>query len=196
MSDSNKQSNVKQVQSADGPLPASLTPEQLVEQLRALRVSVPDVEPLTDQERAIARQQSRLGRSAEAVQESINVIGASDLVTNGLGMTPADAQQFLADNGRWSVVEAELRAFLNGMSDANLIRRQRTAIIAAKAYGIAREVARDNPDVRPQVKHIQRLRSLARRKRASAGAPQTPQSPSTPEPAPATPSSASTEMKQ
>jgi len=186
----------KQVQSADGPLPTSMTPEQLVEQLRALRQSVPDVEPLTDQERAIARQQSRLGRSAEAVQESINVIGASDLVTNGLGMTPADAQQFLADNGRWSVVEAELRAFLNGMSDANLIRRQRTAIIAAKAYGIAKEVARDNPDVRPQVKHIQRLRSLARRKRAAAGVPQAPQSPSTPEPAPATPSSASTETKQ
>jgi hypothetical protein len=187
----------KQVQSADGPSPASLTPEQLVEQLRALRASVPNVEPLTDQERTIARQQSRLGVTAEAVQQSINVIGTSDLVTNGLGMTPAEAQQFLADNGRWSVVEAELRAFLNGMSDANLIRRQRTAIIAAKAYGIAREVARDNPDVRPQVKHIQRLRALARRKKTAAGAPQTPPPSTTPEQPPAqSPSSASTETKQ
>jgi hypothetical protein len=196
MSDMNEQSKGKQAKSADEPVPASMTPEQLVEQLRALRAFVPNVEPLTDQEREFARRQSRIGLTAEAVQQSINVIGASDLVTNGLGMTPADAQQFLADNGRWSVVEAELRAFLNGMSDANLIRRQRTAIIAAKAYGIAKEVARDNPDVRPQVKHIQRLRALARRKKTAAGTPQTPQSPSTPEQNPATPSSASTESKQ
>src|SRR5205807_3766124 len=102
MSEMKTQLSGKQVESAaDGPPPARLTPEQLVQQLRALRQSVPEIEPLTDQERAIAREQSRLARSAEAVQESINVIGASDLVTNGLGMTPADAQQFLTDNGRW-----------------------------------------------------------------------------------------------
>src|SRR5258707_130564 len=196
MSEMKTQLSGKQVKRSDGPVPATMKPDHLVEQLRALRVFEPTVEPLTDKEREFARRQSRIGLTAEAVQQSITVIGASDLVTNGLGMTPADAQQFLADNGRWSVVEAELRAFLNGMSDANLIRRQRTAIIAAKAYGIAREVARDNPEVRPQVKHIQRLRALARRKKTAAGAPQTPQSPSTPEPAPATPSSASTETKQ
>jgi hypothetical protein len=90
------------------------------------------------------------------------------------------------ETNRWTAVETELKKLLNGVSDANLIRRQRTGILAAKAYGIATQVARDNPDLLTHVKEIKRLRALARRKKTATGAPQTPPSPA-PAPQPTVP---------
>jgi hypothetical protein len=56
---------------------------------------------------------------------------------------------------RWDAVENELKATLSGVSGANLIRRQKIAIIAAQAYGIGKQLARvpQNADLLP---HVQR----------------------------------------
>jgi hypothetical protein len=182
----NQKSQVKNVTqaAADGSPAPLLTPDQVVEQLRALRAQMPNVDPLTDNERKQAREQSRLGLSPEAVQASINAMGAADAVAQGAEMSAESAQQFADETNRWTTVEAELKRFLGGVADANLIRRKRMGILAAKVFGIAKQVARDNPEVRTHVKEIQRLRNLARRKKSAAGTPQTPPSP---EPAPGTP---------
>jgi len=179
-------------QAADTP-PVALTPEQVVEGLRALRAQMPAVDPLTDRERALARTFSRAGGPAAAVQASINAIGASEEMAPAVG-TPADeAQTMVEETNRWTVVEAELKRFLSGVSDANLIRKQRTGIIAAKAYGIAKQIARDNPELRTHVKEIQRLRTAGRRKK-SAPASEAPKSSTT---APESPSQTpSAEPKQ
>jgi hypothetical protein len=171
---------------ADAPPAVLLTPDMVVEQLRALRTQMPNVDPLTDQERKLARGQARLGLSAEALQASINVIGATDAVAQGVEMPFEDARQFADETGHWTAVEAELKRFLGGVADANLIRRQRLGILAAKAYGIARQVGRDNPEVRTHVKEIARLRALTRRKKPATTTPQTPAPPVTPAPAPST----------
>ena len=192
MNENQKTQNTGSAQAA-ADAPPLLTPDQAIEQLRLLRAQMPNVEPLTDQERKLARLQARLGLSPEVVQASINVIGATDVVAQGVEMPAGSAQQFLDETGRWTAVEAELKQFLGGVADANLIRRKRLGILAAKAYGIARQVARDNPDVRTHVKGIARLRALAHPRKKVAKAPQAPASP---EPAPVTPSSdTSTEMK-
>jgi hypothetical protein len=193
MNENQKSQNPGSAQAA-ADAPPLLTSAQAIEQLRALRAQMPNVEPLTDQERKLARAQSRLGLSPEAIQASINVIGATDAVAQGVEMPLESAQQFADETNHWTAVEAELKQFLSGVADANLIRRKRLGILAAKAYGIARQVARDNPDVRAHVKGIARLRALARgKKKSAAGAPQTPPSP---EPTPGTPSPVtSTEMK-
>ena len=178
---------------ADTPLPADmLTPEQVVDQLRTMRSRIAQVSPLTTEQRRILRLQGKLPEGV--LQASINVIGATDAVAQGVEMPLESAQQFADETNHWTAVEAELKQFLGGVADANLIRRKRLGILAAKAYGIARQVARDNPDVRTHVKGIARLRALARgKKKSAAGAPQTPPSP---EPAPGTPSPVtSTEMK-
>ncbi len=164
-------------QAADTP-PVALTPEQVVEGLRALRAQMPKVDPLTDRERALARVLSRAGGPATAVQASINAIGASDEMVPAVGVPPDQAQTMVEETNRWTVVEAELKRFLSGVSDANLIRRQRTGVPAAKAYGIARQAARDNPGLRTHVKEIQRLRTAGRRKKAV-----TPTVPKAPTPA-------------
>jgi hypothetical protein len=179
-------------QAADTP-PVALTPEQVVEGLRALRAQMPSVDPLTDRERALARTFSRIGGPAPAVQASINAIGASEEMAPAVGVPADEAQTMVEETNRWTVVEAELKRFLSGVSDANLIRKQRTGIIAAKAYGIAKQIARDNPELRTHVKEIQRLRTAGRRKKA-APAPEAPKSSTT---APESPSQTpSAEPKQ
>jgi hypothetical protein len=190
MNENQKTQNTGSAQAA-ADTPPFLTPDQAIAQLRLLRAQLPNVEPLTDQERKLARSQSRLGLSPEAIQASINVIGATDAVAQGVEMPLESAQQFADETNHWTGVEAELKQFLGGVADANLIRRKRLGILAAKAYGIAKQVARDNPDVRMHVKGIARLRALARPRKAA----KTTQTPA-PEPAPGTPSPVtSTEMK-
>jgi hypothetical protein len=189
-----KQSNVQggsALPSADAPPAALLTPQQVVEQLRVLRTQMPNVDPLTDQERKLARGQARLGLSPEALQASINVIGSTDAVAQGVETPFEDAQQFADETGHWTTVEAELKRFLGGVADANLIRRQRLGILAAKAYGIAKQVGRDNPEVRTHVKEIARLRALTRRKKPATTTPQTP-APTAPVDAPSTEPSTAT----
>jgi hypothetical protein len=162
---------------------APLTAEQAVAELRALKARLPNVDPLTDQERKQAREQARLALSAEAMQASINTIGAADAVAQAAGVPPEDARQFVDETAHWTAVEAELKSLFTGVSDANLLRRQRLGILASKVYGIAREVARDNPSVRIHVKEIKRLRSLARgrKRQAAAPAPEAPAQAQTPQ---------------
>src|SRR5260221_9152649 len=173
---------------ADGTPVGLLTPDEIVAQLRVLRTQMPATDALTEQERKLAARGARLGGSPEAVQKSIDVIGTADELSVAVGTPAPEAQQLLEENGRWSKVETELKEFLKGVSDANLTRRMRLGLIASKAYGIAKLVARDNAKVRPHVSEIRNLRKLARRKKASTPAtPQTPQTPQSPTASPETP---------
>ncbi len=176
MSTNQKQLEVeKATAAADSPQAVTLGPDEVVVQLRALQGQIVDVEPLTQREREIARQEARLGVSHEATQATINAIGESEVAALAVGQPAGDVRQLGQEIDHWTVVEAELRKMLQGISDANVIRRQRLGIITAKGYNICRQLARDNAALRPHVKEIQRLRRLARRKKS---APQTPETPS------------------
>ena len=114
------------------------------------------------------------------MQASINAIGASDLVAQSLGEPADDVRQQVDEANRWTAVEDELRGMLKGISGANLIRRQRIGVTALRAYGISRQLAADpnHAELVPHVQEIKRLKSLARRKKATTPAtPQPPQSP-------------------
>jgi hypothetical protein len=160
---------------ADTPQPnPSLTPEQFVEQLRVLRAQVIDVAPLTVGQRKLLRNQATL--SGAVVQASINVIGASELITQAIGQPAGDVRQLVDESNRWTAAEDELRTMLNGIAGANLIRRQKIAVIAGHAYGLGRQLARDpeNAVLVPHVAEVKRLRSLARRKKPAPQAPPAP----------------------
>ncbi len=182
---------------ADGTPVVLLTPDEIVAQLRVLRTQMPATDALTEQERKLAARGARLGGSPEAVQKSIDVIGTADELSVAVGTPAPEAQQLLEENGRWSKVETELKEFLKGVSDANLTRRMRLGLIASKAYGIAKLVARDNAKVRPHVSEIRNLRKLSRRKKAATPAtPQTPQSPTASPETPAASADTSAQTKQ
>jgi len=158
----------------------TLDPETVVGQLRAMREQIGEVTPLSIGERRVLRRRAKTTNTI--LQASINVIGAFDKVSQAVAQ-PADAVRRLYDEAnRWTAVEDELRTMLSGIAGANLVRRDRLALIAVQAYKVGTELARDpaNALLLPHVQEIKRLRRIARRKK-TADAP-----PSPPAPAPET----------
>jgi len=166
----------------------TLSPEGVVDQLRATRAQIGEMTPLTVAQRKALH--GRIRTSNPILQASINVIGALDIVSKAVGQ-PADDMRLLCDEtNRWTAVEDELRMMLNGVSGANLIRRHRLSLIAGRAYNIGSKLARDpaHAVLVPHVQEIKRLRSFLRRKKASqAPSSQASPEPGTPPVAPETP---------
>jgi hypothetical protein len=150
-----------------------LGPDQVVEDVRALRTQIPEVTPLTVKQKRALRGHKL--PSNEVVQESINVLGASDGTAQLLGKPAEEVRQMVDESNRWTAAEAELRTTLDGVAGANLIRRQRIALVTGQAYNIATQLARDpaNAILLPHLKEIKRLKRLRGRKKAQP-APQPP----------------------
>jgi hypothetical protein len=169
---------------ADVPQPApTLEPEAIVEALRSMRGQIGEVTPLTARERDLLR---RRGKTSNPVlQASINVIGAHDRISQAIAQPAEGVRRMYDEANRWTAVEDELRALLQGIIGANLVRRERIALIAAQAYNIGRELVRDpaNAVLLPHVQEVRRLKRSSRRKKAGDGT-QPPPAPETP-PAPA-----------
>jgi hypothetical protein len=168
---------------------ATLTPEAVLVQLRGVQLG--DVTPLTNAQRKTLRNQARTANPV--LQASINVIGALDNIAQAVGQKPDDVRQMYDEANRWTAVEDELRAMLNGVAGANLLRRQRIALIAGQSYSIGSQLARDpaHAVLVPHVQEIKRLKSFKRRKKAApAPGSQPPPAPVTrPAQSPATPES-------
>ena len=168
---------------AETPQPATmLEPEAVVDQLRAIRNQIADVTPLTAEQRKQVR--NITGKvNNEIVQESINVIGAADLVQLSVGTPPANVRTLNEEANRWTAVESELRTMLNAVAGANLIRRQRIALIAGRAYDVGAALAKDpgHAILVPHVTEIKRLKRLARGKKKPPQDPQQPETPTTPQ---------------
>jgi hypothetical protein len=160
----------------------TLDPEAVIEQIRALRLQIEDVAPLTKAQREQLRQRTR-NQPAPIVNKSIGVIGVSATVAQAVGQPLDEVLQFQTEAVRWGHVADELRAFLKGVEGANLIRGERLAFIASQAYLFGSQLARNpaNADLVPHVEEIKRLKSFSRRKKAT----QAPQAPS-PVPVPPT----------
>ena len=166
---------VQKSTAADTPQTPALTPEAIVEQLRAISNEVPEATPMTTDQRSMLRNQGRTAKNGEILQTTISLVGTTDVISNAVGHDADGVRQLCDDWNRWSVVEDELRALLNGVSSANLGRRQQLAAIADTAYGVGSKLARypGHAAVVPHVAEIKRLRNVANRKKA----PTTPQSP-------------------
>ena len=179
MNTQTKSNNNPQVNAgaADAPDVTMLSPAEVVTQLRVVGKQIPDITPLTPQERLAMRGMARM--PAPVVRASVTVIGASEVVQQAVGQEPEHVSQWLTDAEEWDAVERELRAMLKNVTDANLVRRQRAGLAASRAYIIGRQVARDpqNADLRPHVEEVKRQKSLARRKKSPAQTPETPEPP-------------------
>jgi hypothetical protein len=154
----------------------ALTPEQVLEQLRALGASIPDIAPLTPKERRQIHQIAKV--APEVLLAQIDVIGVSSSVQSAVNSTTEAAQQLVTEDARWATVEGELQALLSGVNGANLIRRQKLQLLGAQAYGIGVLLARseENSELKPHVERVRRLKRLSRGKKSApqAPAPQTP----------------------
>jgi hypothetical protein len=153
----------------------AVTPEAVVDQLRAVQIG--EMMPLTAAQRKTLRNHARA--TNPVLQASINVIGALDVVERAVGQPSEEVRQMCDESNRWTAVEDELRMMLSGVIGANLIRRQRVALIAGQAAAVGAQLARDpaHAILVPHVMEIKRLKSFKRRKKAApaAGAPQPPE---------------------
>src|ERR1041385_42908 len=179
----NINTNSPTTSAAETPQPATmLEPEVVVDQLRAIRNQIAEVTPLTAEQRKQVRNITDKVND-EILQESINVIGAADLVQQSVGQPPADVRALQGQANRWTAVESELRTMLSAVAGANLIRRQRLALIAGRAYDVGAALAKDPEHVMlvPHVAEIKRLKRIARgkKKKPPVEKPQQPQTPAT-----------------
>jgi len=163
------------------PATVRLDPVAVMEQIRLLRLQMEEVTPLTPAQRRLLCAQTRK-QSDEVVAGTINVLGALDSVAMALGLQPEEVRQLQADWSRWKEVAGELRALLNGVEGANLVRRQRLALISEQAYSIGAQLARNpaNAVLVPHIQEVKRLKSFSKRRKTA----ENPQSP-TPDAAPA-----------
>ena len=166
---------VNNIPGSSNPGPAPLTPEAVIVQLRAIRSQIGAVEPLSKDQRRLVKQRLR-GVANPVVEASINVIGVLENVSQAIGQPLDEVRQLQADSLRWDAVAEEVRAFLKGVEGANLIRRQRLALIAAQAYTIGAQLARDPAKsvLVPHVEEVRRLKASRRKKTRQAPEPPAP----------------------
>jgi len=161
-----------------------LAPEQVVDQLRALRQQIPEFVQLPNNREL--RQIRRIANVNVAfAREAMNAVGASDIVRNVIGNTPDEMHQAEDEVARWTAVETELRSMLRGVAAANLVRRHRIGHAALQAYNVSRQLVRqeDHADLLPHVESMSRIPRYGRRRVKPPAAP--PADPAKP-PAPPT----------
>ncbi|HEX7150853.1 MAG TPA: hypothetical protein VF618_05150 [Thermoanaerobaculia bacterium] len=154
------------------PSTVTLTPEAMIEQLRAMRAQVPE---FTHIETPDARSLQRVASlSPELLAMAVAAIGDSALMELVIGQPAANLQQDQDDAARWLAVEEELRRLLKGLSAANLIRRYRVGLAALRTYNIGRQLVRngEHRELVPHVEKMTRLLALGQRPKKDP-APQT-----------------------
>ena len=167
----NPPTNPPTTAAADTPQPqpsTQLTPEAVVEQLRAIRLQIGEIAPITPKQRQVLR--NIVATPNEVVESTINMMDFSQPVQQALGKPSADVRDLQQTTSRWTAVEDELNSLFKAVSGANYVRRHQLALIAAQAYSIGTQLVRDpaNAELLPHVREIKRLRALARgRKKAS-----------------------------
>lgn len=141
-----------------------LSPEELVEHLRALRARIEEFTPLTSKQREALRIHAKLPPGVMA--SGVSALGSHDKLQQLLGTRAEEVFEKEAVTNRWTAVESELKLMLNGVSGANFLRRRAIAQIIAKIWIISQQLARDpeNALIRPHVEEMQRQRSYWRRK--------------------------------
>jgi hypothetical protein len=154
--------------------PTRLTPEEVIAQLRAVQSRIEDVAPLSRDQRNRVRQRLRK-HPIPVVEASINVIGVLDNVSQAIGQPLDEIRQLQEEMLRWEAAADEARAFTKGIEGANLVRRERLALLATQAYAIGTQLAKDPAKavLVPHIEEVKRLKAVSRRKKP-APAPQPP----------------------
>src|SRR5205807_7839159 len=114
-----------------------LSPDEAIAALRAFMARIPDVVELTPRERDVLRRSAAMPYSA--ILASFSVLDASSDVAQVVGQ-PDEVRQMHDDDGRWETFQTELKIAWKSVSDTNVVRRQRTRLLALQAYRIGQQL--------------------------------------------------------
>ena len=151
---------------ADKPL---LTPEQVMEQLRALREQIPGF-VLDPNERDLQRLRRVARVDIQLTREAVSVVGGADAVQSAIGNTPAELREAENEWSQWLTVEGELRSVLRGLNAANLVRRYEIARAVRQAYKFGRTLTQQE-EYAQLLPHIEAMFRVKNRKRAKPAPP-------------------------
>ncbi|HEX3110188.1 MAG TPA: hypothetical protein VHU41_13930 [Thermoanaerobaculia bacterium] len=141
------------------------TPEEVAEQLSALRSQIEDdVAAMTPQQRRDLRDRTK--HSPETIAAASAAIGMSNNVSAALGMTSEDMRELMMLAIRWEKVEQDLQALYNGVSSANLRRRHRLNLIADHVFAVTKQLVRSGSEQLVSIyEEMERLRKVERQKK-------------------------------
>jgi hypothetical protein len=181
----------KAVTAADTPAPdppanppAVISPEAMVEQLRVLRAQIPQYAQLTAAEAQSLRGPANV--HPDFAQAAINAVGASPRVEATVGQSAEELQTIAEASARWSTVEDELRAMLEGVSSGNLIRRHSLGRAALLTYAVSKKLVKEPElaDLLPHLAQMRRTNRLGRSRKSVTPPAPAPAPAPTPEPSP------------
>jgi hypothetical protein len=163
-------------------VPAVITPEAVLEQLRVLRLQIPGYQQLPIPEARSLRGQANV--HPDFAQAAINAVGSSATVEGNVGLSAEELQTIAETCARWTPVEDELRAMLGGVSSANLTRRHTLGRAALLTYAVSKRLVKlpEHADLLPHLAEMRRTNRSGRRRKSSSQQPQAPTP--TPEPTP------------
>src|SRR5436190_18181266 len=103
---------------------ANLTPDAVIQQLRAIKSQIGEVTPLSNAERAVLKARTRR-QPPHVVEASINVIGTSETIAQAVGQPLDEVRQLQVEALACDAVRDELRTFLTAVDSASVVRRER-----------------------------------------------------------------------
>jgi hypothetical protein len=133
-----------------------ISPEELVAELRRLRARIPEYQQLTGRE---AQGKVRVAYlDPEFIDIGVNAIGAYDGPPSLIGVDAEELRGELSNSDRWTGPQHELKAMLDGVSSANLARRNRIGTTILAAYEIFQRLITlgEHPELIPFVEAMRR----------------------------------------
>jgi len=159
----------------------AVTPESVVEQLRALQSQIPNYGQLTVPAAQTLRTVSSV--NPEFSQAAIHAVGASPTVQATVGQSADDLQTAAQMIDRWSIVRDELKVTLEGVTSAVLTMKHSLGQSTLLTYTVCKKLVK-SPEHSGLLPHVDLMRKANRLGRKRKLSPQ-PQAPApTPEPAP------------
>ena len=142
-----------------------LTPEEVVEQLRAIRARIPEFVQLP-KSRVTDGMRRKARINVVFAREAFGLVGASDVVQGVVGNSPDELHRAEDEKARWSAVESELQAMWSGVATANVVRGDRIAQVALQAYNVGTQLVKqtDYAYLLPHVERMKRLPKYGRRR--------------------------------
>jgi len=159
----------------------AVTPESVVEQLRALRAQIPNYAQLPVSTAQELRSVSSV--HPEFAQAAIHAVSASPTVEATVGQSADDLQTAAEMADRWTMVRDELKVTLEGVASAVLTMKHSIGLSALLTYTVCKKLVK-SPEHAGLLPHVALMRKTNRFGRTRKTSPQ-PQAPApTPSPAP------------
>ncbi|HEX7154102.1 MAG TPA: hypothetical protein VF618_21625 [Thermoanaerobaculia bacterium] len=152
-------------------IPTVLTPEEAIQQLRAMRELIPEFAGLK------AGEPKRLSNAASLHPEFLRgAFVAIDTVPPLTAMATTPAAELLAEldlTERWSAMLAELDSLRSGIIGAIATRRYRLGVTAREVYHVSQQLAKTKQyaTLRPLVESMKRVARFGRRRAAEKPEP-------------------------